>query len=334
MSKQPLTPEQVLQDIKAELNQPVNSEPPLLKKINKTRQYQQAFRASPVIGGMASLKKSIYALNNSTFSQQFNINEMLVDLIDDLYHELDHTRTVYNQRFVALQSRLAQASLTPEAQVENLFPSDPTPESTVTPLAPLPTLTRIYNTPAEMTTPERLQVYSLIYGIKPRYCLEIGTFRGGSAFLICGAMDETGFGHLVCVDPNPRIASETWEAIKHRSTLITGPSPDILPEAAKAVSEKFDFALIDGDHSYAGALNDIEGTLPLLADQAYLLFHDSHYFEVKDAIDEALKKYPQQLADCGTLSVHETPQTDGWAVVNGRQVVWGGLRLLRFNRSV
>ena len=115
--------------------------------------------------------------------------------------------------------------------------------------------------------------------------------------------------------------------------MVAGPSPTILPKAAEASSGKFDFALIDGDHSYQGALADIEGTLPLLADQAYLIFHDSHYFEVKDAINDALKKYPQELIDCGELSTLENHQEDEWGNSEGRQVIWGGLRLLRFKRK-
>ncbi len=98
------------------------------------------------------------------------------------------------------------------------------------------------------------------------------------------------------------------------------------------MAEKFDFALIDGDHSYEGVLKDIEGILPLLADEAYLLFHDCHYFEIKEAINEALRRYPQELSDCGLMSVQQNPQKGEGAVIAGQQVIWGGLRLLRFAR--
>jgi hypothetical protein len=64
-----------------------------------------------------------------------------------------------------------------------------------------------------------------------------------------------------------------------------------------------------------------------LADQAYLLFHDGHYPDVKLAIDEAVDEHAE-LPNWGLLSVEPTVLTD-----NGQTVTWAGLRLLKFNRS-
>ena len=74
--------------------------------------------------------------------------------------------------------------------------------------------------------------------------------------------------------------------------------------------QPFEFALIDGDHSYEGVLKDIEGVLPYLADQAYLLFHDCHYPEVEQAIETALRQNAGILIDCGILSVDRTRLKD------------------------
>ena len=69
----------------------------------------------------------------------------------------------------------------------------------------LPGFERVYTAPAQMRMPERVALYSLIFGIQPRNCLEIGTFRGGSAAIICAAMDDLDFGQLACIDPMPQV---------------------------------------------------------------------------------------------------------------------------------
>jgi predicted O-methyltransferase YrrM len=187
----------------------------------------------------------------------------------------------------------------------------------------------IYTTPAHMTAPERVLLYSLILGLRPERCLEIGTHKGGSALIIGAALDDLGGGRLVCVDPQPIVAPEHWAQVEHRATMIAGPSPDVLPQAVADAGGQFDFALIDGDHEYPGVVRDIEGTLDVLAPSAYLLFHDANYFEVAQAIDEMICKHADRLVDCGMLSVQQTPEN---RVERGHPVVWGGLRLVRYHR--
>lgn len=187
----------------------------------------------------------------------------------------------------------------------------------------------IYTTPAHMTAGERVLLYGFTFGLRPERTLEIGTFRGGSALVIAAALDDVGRGRLVCVDPVPQIAPEHWAQISHRATLFAEPSPDALPRAMEAAGGPFDFALIDGDHEYPGVVRDIEGVLPFLADGARVLFHDAHYWEVEDAIDRMLVVHADVLSDCGMVSTERTPEDRS---VNGRQIVWGGLRLLRYRR--
>jgi hypothetical protein len=71
---------------------------------------------------------------------------------------------------------------------------------------------------------------------------------------------------------------------------------------------------------------DIEGVLPYLADNAYLLFHDANYPDVRRAIDESVTA-SAQLTDCGLVSVEPTVLYD-----NGTSTTWAGLRLLKFQR--
>ena len=180
--------------------------------------------------------------------------------------------------------------------------------------------------PVWMTRAERLLVYTLIFTLRPKRYLEIGTFQGGSALLVSSAMDALDWdGKLVCVDPTPKIDPENWDRIKHRTTMIEGYSPEILADARQASGQPFDFVLIDGDHSYNGVIRDAEGVLPHVAKGGYLLFHDSLNPEVGHGIDDFYISHRKQLVDIGVLTREVTVQTDN----NGAEVQWGGLRLMQ-----
>jgi predicted O-methyltransferase YrrM len=184
--------------------------------------------------------------------------------------------------------------------------------------------------PVWMSMQERVMLYALVAGLQPRTVLEIGTFKGGSTMIMCAALDDLGDGQIVCVDPDPRVDPEHWASIEHRATMIARPSPEALAEAAARAGRPFDFALIDGDHSTEGVVRDIDATLPTLADDAYLLFHDVHYFRVADAIKRALDRYADVLCDAGLVSA---AANDLGEEEDGRKVLWGGLQLLRYQRG-
>jgi glycosyltransferase involved in cell wall biosynthesis/predicted O-methyltransferase YrrM len=185
------------------------------------------------------------------------------------------------------------------------------------------TLEAISSAPAWMTLSERLMLFSLVLSLRPNVYLEIGSYQGGSAQIVCAAMDAAhSHGKIVCVDPQPQISSETLHQIEHRAVIIEGYSPDILPQARQAAQADFDFALIDGDHSYPAALIDGEAVLQYCNQGAYLLFHDCFNPDVQRAIDELVSKHSTFLVDLG-------PVTREYTLQDGHNIRWGGLRLLR-----
>jgi acetyltransferase-like isoleucine patch superfamily enzyme/predicted O-methyltransferase YrrM len=189
----------------------------------------------------------------------------------------------------------------------------------------------VHSAPAWLSMHERVLLYGLVGGLQPERILEIGTFQGGATRIMCAALDDLGSGSIVCVDPNPRVAAEHWEAVRHRATMVSEGSPEGLDLAATIAGGGFDLALIDGDHSKAGVQRDLEATLPKLSDEAHLLFHDAHYVEVQEAIDEAIARHPDELSDAGLISVDASLGVpDG----QGQKADWGGLRMLRFRRGV
>lgn len=188
----------------------------------------------------------------------------------------------------------------------------------------------LLDAPAELLLPERLLMYALVRGLRPARCLEIGTHFGGSTTITCAALDDIGAGRLVCVDPNPLVPEDVWASVSHRATLLRGFSPVALGEAMAVAGGPFDYVFIDGDHTHAGVVRDVEGVLGVAAPGAHLLFHDSHYWEVRDAIDECVATHPGRLLDAGTLSALST---EPMRAPDGREARWGGFRLLRLAPS-
>ena len=139
---------------------------------------------------------------------------------------------------------------------------------------------------------DRLLLFSLILGTKPNNCLEIGTYKGGSAQIIVAALDQCEKGKLVSIDPEPQVADDIWESIKHRCTIIKGCSPQDIP------AELFDFVFIDGNHN--DVYSDLKGVLPRLNEGAYVLCHDCYYYKVCEDIERILAE--TKFIDCGILS--------------------------------
>jgi predicted O-methyltransferase YrrM len=184
----------------------------------------------------------------------------------------------------------------------------------------------LLDAPAMLLLPERILLYALVRGLRPRHCLEIGSHFGGSTVITVAALDDVGEGQLICIDPKPQIPAETWSTLTHRATMIVGTSPQALKEARQTAGGDFDFIFIDGDHKREPVIRDVEGVLDIAAPGAHLLFHDSHFWQVREALDACVAKYPGRLFDCGMLSAFGTG-----AVVTPEGITtrMGGLRMLR-----
>ncbi len=274
-------------------------------------------RDEPFGGRGLAVKRLAFHLTSSasTFDRTTRVDEALLELMEALIVELEVERA-------RSETRLARL----EANVTRLLAArgeDPGPGR---PLGPFEA--RLAGAPAELLPAERLVLLALVSGLRPRACLEIGTFRGGSADLICAALDAAGAGRLVCLDPRPQIAPETLERLAGRATLLRGDSPAAIPEAARLVGGSFDFVFVDGDHGRAGVAADLEGCLPFLADGAHVLLHDAHFRDVRAGIDDVLARHPE-LVDAGLVSTEQNPVP---TPPGEPPVVWGGLRLLRFTR--
>jgi predicted O-methyltransferase YrrM len=180
--------------------------------------------------------------------------------------------------------------------------------------------------PVWMSSAERLLLYSLAYSLRPARYLEIGSLYGGSAMIVCAALDALDVpSRMILVDPAPRITASTWASLAHRAMLVTGASPAALAMAEAAAGAKFDFVLVDGDHRYHAVVEDLVGVLKCCCDGAYILCHDCFYHEVGTAIDDFVRVHAGRVVDFGPLTREITFDPDSQAST----LPWGGFRMLQ-----
>jgi predicted O-methyltransferase YrrM len=100
---------------------------------------------------------------------------------------------------------------------------------------------------------EAAAIFKAVSAMKAPHGIEIGRFNGGSTLLLATAVGAGG--HVTSVDRDPRddngLTSALSQAgLKDRVELITADANDV------DIPGPFDFALIDGDHSYEAAKRD------------------------------------------------------------------------------
>lgn len=133
---------------------------------------------------------------------------------------------------------------------------------------------------------EIIALLELLKKRRPQRMLEIGTAEGGTLFLLCRVLDPNGL--IVSVDlpggwfgggypPWRKRLYRRFASDGQQVKLIRADSHD--PRTFETVKrligdERFDFILIDGDHTYRGAKQDFEMYQRLVADDGLIAFHD------------------------------------------------------------
>jgi|GEM_PF-3231531 len=179
---------------------------------------------------------------------------------------------------------------------------------------------------------ERLLLFTLAACLNPGRYLEIGAWKGGSATIVSRALDamDNQTGKMFLIDPHFQVSPDTWGKIRHRTTLVPGYSPDMIPKAFELSGRKFDMALVDGAHDTRSATADLLGISSYLMPGAYVLVHDYSIFEVKAAVDYV--RDAGLYVDCGLLvdDPWDTGQLCQEGTHKGEKRLDGGMYLLRW----
>jgi hypothetical protein len=136
----------------------------------------------------------------------------------------------------------------------------------------------------QMNDSERLGLAGVLLRLKPKYAIEIGTYRGGSLSLI-----SQYAGVVFSIDIDPSIP-EKFKQFGNVS-FFTGPSQVILPALLHELNSAgmpLEFVLIDGDHSAAGVKRDIEIMLDYVPTKSLIvMMHDGFNPECRRGMLEA-----------------------------------------------
>lgn len=151
--------------------------------------------------------------------------------------------------------------------------------------------------------------------------LEIGSFKGRSTVVLGSASKQWGLGKIVAVDFH---MAETIpdDAIRNRSTFeefqetIRKSGLEEVVDVVKAYSRDLAshwnrplrFLWIDGDHSYAGVMEDLKLFSPHLADGAMVVMHD-----VLHPMDGPLRVFLEEVLDSDDFGPAGFCKSIGWA---------------------
>ncbi|MEM2465500.1 MAG: class I SAM-dependent methyltransferase [Candidatus Bathyarchaeia archaeon] len=133
---------------------------------------------------------------------------------------------------------------------------------------------------------EIAKLIELVYSIKPKVILEIGTANGGSLFLFTRVAESNAT--LISIDlPGgmfgggyPRWKIPIYKAFARENQKIfliraDSHNPATLKKLVSILGgRKIDFLSIDGDHIYKGVKKDFETYSPLVRKGGIIAFHD------------------------------------------------------------
>lgn len=175
-------------------------------------------------------------------------------------------------------------------------------------------------------------VYAFARHVRPRCVVEVGTFAGGTAVGWARALAENGQGRLICVDQDV-YSTGTFPAVTRRNLARAGLSSDrfelrggdsrhVVPALARELRGQVDVYLVDGDHTYDGALADIIAGLPMLRPSGFILVHD---VDRGRRMDEATPEHPHPVYE----AFHQAAAQHGlaWCILRFIRKHLGVLRL-------
>lgn len=154
--------------------------------------------------------------------------------------------------------------------------------------------------------------YNLVMLIKPQLVLETGVSQGYSTCCIAAALEHLGQnGKIYCVDP--MIIPHLWDGSALEKSIIWFPA--FSHEIVERVNDlQFDMLVIDSEHSYLVAMEEVIAFERLLKPGGYIVMHDVLLFDGVGATVSQLMRNPR--FEVVTLT---SPRTSGVAIVRKRR---------------
>ncbi|HEY5085778.1 MAG TPA: class I SAM-dependent methyltransferase [Gemmatimonadaceae bacterium] len=170
--------------------------------------------------------------------------------------------------------------------------------------------------------------------------VEIGSFKGRSTIGLAHIAIKLGLGAVTAIDPHTAPASTDPDLkgalssyddfVRNVATAGVASTVDarraFSQDVAKDWCEPIRFLWIDGDHTYEGALRDVEMFKPFLVDGAVVAMHD-----VLGTFEGSLRVFIEEILDCDSFGPAGFSGSIGWAQYRPRD---GAERKFRLRRKL
>jgi predicted O-methyltransferase YrrM len=173
--------------------------------------------------------------------------------------------------------------------------------------------------PTDMCVTDRIMLYALVRGLRPKRVLEVGVRWGGGARIVANALEDNKYGIAVGIDPKPEAFEIPERHLHGRYRLLAGFSPQITKEAIALLGGPPNLVFVDALHTGDAVHADFLGVLPFMEDDSHILFHDAFHQGISTAIQEVIDAN-EALVDLGFIT--RNPEL-------GSPVSYQGLRLVR-----
>lgn len=177
-------------------------------------------------------------------------------------------------------------------------------------------------------------LYSTLLYLKPKYCLEIGTFHGQSAEVFDAYFNDfQPEGFLITIDikkyvnidsryikqviVHPHVTNSTsWHFVTNEEILpcLNNSVEENIKIIKNNFGHKFDFCFLDGDHQMTSVISDFEIANALLQDPKYILFDD---IDVKE--HDSMKYYNKTINVNNELNIYNFNDWYEWV---GAALLW------------
>lgn len=136
--------------------------------------------------------------------------------------------------------------------------------------------TRFLNVLVQKSPLDLWVMQEIIAEVKPDVFVEMGTFKGGSAYYFASLFELMGRGRVVTVDIEDLPGKPTHPRIKF---LLGSSTSDEILAKVKAEIKPFESVLVDldSDHHMPHVLNEINRYSSLVTPGSYLIVEDTHF---------------------------------------------------------
>lgn len=148
------------------------------------------------------------------------------------------------------------------------------------------------------------EVYEFLYGltraIKPKNCLEVGTFIGDGAVAIAQALKENEAGKIWTIDITA--FEDVEEKLKQYDNIVMvrGRAPEVF---ATLPFKELDLIFLDSGHDYGQVITELRAVEKYLTKGGFIVIHDILHVHWGQFVQRAVNEFMSEHPDYSTVTL-------------------------------